>query len=53
VYTPDRVYDQLQAATQEYLQAHVKIDLIRRQVTLPKLLDWYKADFAATKYGGC
>ncbi|XAR61851.1 hypothetical protein NMG60_11016383 [Bertholletia excelsa] len=46
VYTACQVENELEVAKREYLQAAVGISTRRKQLGIPKLLDWYLLDFA-------
>ncbi|KAJ0747677.1 putative ternary complex factor MIP1, leucine-zipper [Helianthus annuus] len=46
VYTASEVENELEVAKNEYLQAAVGISTTKQLLMIPKLLDWYKFDFA-------
>ncbi|PRP74272.1 putative SET-binding factor [Planoprotostelium fungivorum] len=45
IVRPDTIDQTLSNATKEYLTTYVKVSSTARQITLPKLFKWYKADF--------
>ncbi|GIY98912.1 zinc finger FYVE domain-containing protein 26 [Caerostris extrusa] len=42
----DSVNDQLEEAMKDYLDFAINIDLEKEKISLPKLLEWYAADFS-------
>jgi len=48
VYTPDGLESQLSAYVGQYLDTFVHVDAARSTVTLPKIVEWYAHDFAAS-----
>lgn len=46
VYTGSEVKNELEDAKRDYLQAAVGISTTTKQLSVPKLLDWYMLDFA-------
>lgn len=42
---PNKLFEGLQAAAEQYCSTHVRVDMEQRTVTLPPLLSWFRADF--------
>jgi hypothetical protein len=49
--TRDNVYAHLQAATRYSLAKHLSIDRLKTLITVPKVFDWYRRDFAEDMRG--
>jgi hypothetical protein len=49
VYDANRLDDQLNWSTIYFLQQEIKYDSTAKAVSLPKILDWYRADFGGEK----
>jgi len=53
VFEPEQLEETLDVAAHDFLDSFVDYNMNRATVRLPKLLDWYAADFAPTgsKFG--
>ena len=49
IVDPDKLEYQLEQAVVTRLNQGVLVDEVNKQIVLPKLLDWYKQDFAPSK----
>jgi hypothetical protein len=48
-YEPGSIENQLDTATQNFLQSEIEYDPVNNILHLPKLLQWYRADFGGKK----
>ncbi|TAF66161.1 MAG: DUF547 domain-containing protein [Cytophagales bacterium] len=48
-YTPENIENQLDKATQNYLNQQCQYDKEKQIIYLPKLMQWFKADFGGKK----
>jgi len=49
IYTTENLDNMLNRNAKDYLETHIFVDLPKKQVTLPKIMDWYQKDYGQSK----
>ena len=51
LFTPQNLERELEGAARKFCSEHVRVDMVKSEVTLPLIFDWYRKDFSQSPVG--